>query len=244
MRRADRLFHLLTLLKAREGRVVTAAFLAETLELSVRTIYRDIAHLQAAGLPIDGAAGVGYRIDPSLTLPPVTFTVDQVEALIAGVQAVQSLGDPVLATAARQALDKLQAVLPREAAGRLTAQSLHVPLGFAADPSGVLAAPLRRAIRDRLRTQITYQRPDQQEDGSSTQRWVHPLEIACFGSFWMLAAWCELRREFRHFRLDRIVDLTITPERFAEAPGQTITDYLLWLKGSLRGGPPSAPAGG
>ncbi|GAB3119480.1 helix-turn-helix transcriptional regulator [Novispirillum itersonii] len=233
MRRADRLFHLLTLLKDARGRAVTAATLAAELELSVRTIYRDIAHLQANGLPIDGEAGVGYRISPALTLPPVTFTLEQIEAVAVGIRAIQSLGDPALAAAGRQALDKIRAVLSPAGAEHLLRESLHTPLSLQADPSGVLAAPLRRAIRERLRTHLTYQRPDQQDSGEATGRWVRPLELACFGSFWMLAAWCEHRSAFRHFRLDRITALEVSATRFPEEPGRGLPDYLDWLRASL-----------
>lgn len=237
MRRADRLFHLVTLLKATQGRAITAAALAADLGLSVRTVYRDIAHLQANGLPIDGEAGVGYRISPALTLPPVTFTLEQIEAVAAGIRALRSLGDPALAEAGQQALDKIRAVLSPAAAENLLRGSLHMPLSLTADPSGVLAAPLRQAIRERRRTRLTYQRPDQQAVDGSTDRWVRPLELACFGPFWMLAAWCELRGEFRHFRLDRIIGLEVSDICFPEEPGRSLPDYLRWLRATLHSPP-------
>ena len=206
MRRAERLFRLVNEMRTR--RVSRAHELAEQFEVSVRTIYRDIAHLQASGLPIEGEAGVGYLLRPGFDLPNVTFTHDQVDALAVGLSFAESSGDPVLAEAAREARAKIQASMPQPEERRLAdAPYFSLRGGNSATPELAL---LRRAIRRRQITQFDYQ----DGDGNRTKRRVHPLVVWNLADGWMFSAWCELRQDFRTFRFDRIANLTTTGVRF------------------------------
>ena len=208
MRRAERLFRLVNEMRTRG--VSRANELAEHLEVSVSTIYRDIAHLQASGLPIEGEAGVGYLLRPGFDLPNVTFTHDQVDALAVGLSFVESTGDPVLATAAREARAKIQASMPQPEERKLAdAPYFSLQNRNSATPNLAL---LRQAIRQRQIAQFDYQ----DGDGNQTERRVRPLVIWNLTDGWMFSAWCELRQDFRTFRLDRMANLTITGERFDE----------------------------
>ena len=194
----------------RTRRVSRANELAEHLEVSVSTIYRDIAHLQASGLPIEGEAGVGYLLRPGFDLPNVTFTHDQVDALAVGLSFVESTGDPVLATAAREARAKIQASMPQPEERKLAdAPYFSLQSRNSATPNLAL---LRQAIRQRQIAQFDYQ----DGDGNQTERRVRPLVIWNLTDGWMFSAWCELRQDFRTFRFDRMANLTITGERFDE----------------------------
>ena len=184
--------------------------LAEHLEVSVSTIYRDIAHLQASGLPIEGEAGVGYLLRPGFDLPNVTFTHDQVDALAVGLSFVESTGDPVLATAAREARAKIQASMPQPEERKLAdAPYFSLQSRNSATPNLAL---LRQAIRQRQIAQFDYQ----DGDGNQTERRVRPLVVWNLTDGWMFSAWCELRQDFRTFRFDRMANLTMTGERFDE----------------------------
>ena len=208
MRRAERLFRLVNEMRTRS--VVRAKELAEHLEVSVSTIYRDIAHLQASGLPIEGEAGVGYLLRPGFDLPNVTFTEDQVDALAVGLSFVERTGDPVLATAAREARAKIQAGMPRPEERKLAdAPYFSLQDRNRATPSLAL---LRRAIRERQVAQFDYQ----DGTGNQTERRVRPLVIWNLTDGWMFSAWCELRQDFRTFRFDRMANLAMTGERFDE----------------------------
>ena len=194
MRRAERLFRLVNEMRTRG--VSRAGDLAEHFEVSVSTIYRDIAHLQASGLPIEGEAGVGYLLRPGFDLPAVTFTHDQVDALAVGLSFVESAGDTVLATAAREARAKLQAGMPRPEDRRLAdAPYFSLQGRNRATPDVAL---LRRAIRERQLAQFDYR----DGDGNRTGRRVRPLVIWNLTDGWMFSAWCELRQDFRTFRFD------------------------------------------
>ena len=208
MRRAERLFRLVNEMRTRG--VSRANELAEHLEVSVSTIYRDIAHLQASGLPIEGEAGVGYLLRPGFDLPNVTFTHDQVDALAVGLSFVESTGDPVLATAAREARAKIQASMPQPEERKLAdAPYFSLQSRNSATPNLAL---LRQAIRQRQIAQFDYQ----DGDGNQTERRVRPLVVWNLTDGWMFSAWCELRQDFRTFRFDRMANLTMTGERFDE----------------------------
>lgn len=198
--------------------VLRAEDLAARLEVSIRTVYRDIAHLQGSGLPIEGEAGIGYLLRPGFDLPSVTFTHDQVEALALGLAYAERAGDPVLAHAAREARAKLQAGMPRPEERALTDApyfSLHARM----PPQARL---LREAIRKRLVVRLTYR------DGSdrASDRRVRPLAIWSFTDGWMFTAWCELRGDFRTFRFDRILDLSLTAEPFEEDEATSLATFL------------------
>lgn len=198
--------------------VLRAEDLAARLEVSIRTVYRDIAHLQGSGLPIEGEAGIGYLLRPGFDLPSVTFTHDQVEALALGLAYAERAGDPVLAHAAREARAKLQAGMPRPEERALTDApyfSLHARM----PPQARL---LREAIRKHLVVRLTYR------DGSdrASDRRVRPLAIWSFTEGWMFTAWCELRGDFRTFRFDRILDLSLTAEPFVEDEATSLATFL------------------
>ncbi len=198
--------------------VSRAEDMARRLEVSTRTIYRDIAHLQGSGLPIEGEAGIGYLLRPGFDLAPVTFTHDQVEALALGLAYAERAGDPVLAHAAREARAKLQAGMPRPEDRTLTDApyfSLHARM----PPQARL---LREAIRKRRIVQMTYR------DGAdrASDRRVRPLAIWSFTEGWMFTAWCELRADFRTFRFDRILDLSATAETFEETEATSLATFL------------------
>ena len=184
--------------------------LAEHFEVSVSTIYRDIAHLQASGLPIEGEAGVGYLLRPGFDLPNVTFTHDQVDALAVGLSFVESTGDQVLATAAREARAKIQASMPQPEERRLADAPYFSLQGRNGGTRNLVL--LRQAIRQRQVARFDYQ----DGDGNQTERCVRPLVIWNLTDGWMCSAWCELRQDFRTFRLDRMANLAMTGESFDE----------------------------
>lgn len=208
MRRAERLFRLVNEMRARG--VSRADDLAAQIEVSVRTIYRDIAHLQASGLPIEGAAGVGYLLRPGFDLPSLTFTYDQIDALAVGLSFVESSGDPALAAAAREARAKIQAGMPQPEARKLTDAPYYTLRPRTGTPQH--AGSIRKAIRKRMVVQLIYQ----DVSGQPTTRRVRPLAIWNFTQGWMFSAWCELRQEFRTFRFDRIAGLILTDDRFED----------------------------
>jgi predicted DNA-binding transcriptional regulator YafY len=218
MRRADRLFQIVQLVRGR--RLSTAEFLAGRLEVSVRTVYRDIADLQAQGVPLEGAAGVGYRMRAGFDLPPLMFTREEAQALVAAVRLAQPRLDPALAGQAEMALSKIIGVLPP--AVRAAAESLAV-FTVASGPDEATRTrlgQLREAAEQRRRVQIDYL----DLKGSSSQRLLRPLGCFYWDAVWTLAAWCELRQDFRSFRIDRIQALAVQDSRFADEPGKTLAD--------------------
>ena len=218
MRRAERLFRLVNEMRTRG--VSRAYELAEHLEVSVSTIYRDIAHLQASGLPIDGEAGVGYLLRPGFDLPDVTFTHDQVDALAVGLSFVERTGDQTLAAAAREVRAKIQAAMPQPEQRRLAdAPYFSIAGRPGTEPNLSL---LRQAIRKRQKTRFDYQ----DGQGNRTGRLVRPLVIWNLSNGWMFSAWCELRQDFRTFRLDRMTNLTLTGETFAEDEATGLHSFL------------------
>jgi predicted DNA-binding transcriptional regulator YafY len=219
VRRADRLFRLL--LELRRGRVVTARELARRLEVSERTVYRDVADLSASGVPIAGEAGVGYRLR-GFELPPLMFDRDEVEALALGARAAEAWGDSALADAARSALAKIEAALPRGRERLVEETRLFVPTWGDKPGEKIPLGELRRAIRDRRKARLDYR----DEAGRASERTVRPLALAFYPPVWLLTAWCELRDGFRNFRLDRIAGVAIPGEGFVDEPGRTLADYL------------------
>ena len=219
---------LLSLLQAMRGRhqPVTAAHLAELLEVSERTIYRDVADLIAQGAPIDGEAGVGYILRPGLFLPPLMLSEDEVEAIVLGLRYVDQRGDDVLRAAASVALTKIGAVLSPEAQARMS-NPLSLPGPPRSFPEN--AAPLdelRTAIRERVRLDIRYA----DEQGRRSKRTVWPIQLGFLDQARVLCAWCELRKDFRTFRTDRIAAMT----RLDRYPGQR-ADLVRRLRAHLDG---------
>jgi predicted DNA-binding transcriptional regulator YafY len=220
MRRADRLFQLVQLIRGR--RLSTAHFLATRLEVSERTVYRDVADLMAQGVPIEGEAGVGYRMRSGFDLPPLMFTREEAQALVAAVRIARSRLDEALAGDVETALSKILAVLP--AASRAAAESIAVLV----PPAALDAATrtrlrvLREATERRAKVHMRYL----DLKGSASERTVRPLGCVYWGEVWTLAAWCETRQGFRNFRIDRIASADVLDERFRDEPGKTLADLL------------------
>jgi predicted DNA-binding transcriptional regulator YafY len=220
MRRADRLFQIIQLLRRRRT-ATTAAHIAERLEISERTVYRDIRDLMLAGTPIDGEAGVGYRIRPGYDLPPLMFDREEIQALVLGARIVRQFGDPSLARASDSILAKVASVVPKDLQPLLTDTKLFVPTVVGATRAADGLAIARDALVARRRLRFRYAN----ERGDASERVVRPLGVFFWGRTWTLAAWCEMRTAFRNFRLDRISDAAIG-EPFAEEPGRTLRDLL------------------
>lgn len=220
MRRADRLFRIVEYLKARR-QVVTASSLAAELEVSVRTIYRDIADLETSGVPIMGEAGVGYMLDKDYVVRPLMFDVEELDALLLGAQMVESWGDKALANAARQAIDKITSVLPDRLQQEINDSFLFSLPAQSGPVISIDFTGLRRAIRSKQVVEFDYVR----EDGQASTRQVRPLCMVFFGPVWLLAGWCELRKDFRNFRLDRIQKMKLTGEHFVDEKGKTLHDF-------------------
>jgi predicted DNA-binding transcriptional regulator YafY len=209
MSRSERLLTLIQALR-RHRRPVSGADLARELSVSLRTIYRDIQSLAASGAPIDGEAGVGYILRPGYTLPPLMFTEEEIEAIVLGSRMVAASADDRLASAARDALAKITAVLPGGRADDVAVLGLLSAPRPPDAPDGVDLARLRQAIRTERKVWITYG----DEAGARTERRIWPISLTFYDRTRLLAAWCELRQGFRHFRTDRVITLAETGERF------------------------------
>jgi predicted DNA-binding transcriptional regulator YafY len=220
VRRADRLFQIIQFIRGR--RVTTAAELADALEVSERTVYRDIRDLVLSGVPIEGEAGVGYMLRKGFDLPPLMFTREEVEALVLGTRVVSSWADSQLGRAAEAALSRIAAALPDDLQTRLLESRLFAP-GFHVPPDVMeRLGLLREATSSRRKAWLAY--CDAGEVRS--ERTVRPLGLSFFGATWMLTAWCELRQDFRNFRLDRVEQLDVLETGFADEPGKTWDDYV------------------
>lgn len=215
MARSDRLLSLVQLLR-RHRRPVTAQVMADELEISVRTVYRDIAALVASQVPVRGEAGIGYVLDAGFDLPPMMFTPDEIEAILVGMRFVRNRGDAALSTAADDVIAKVGAVLPKPLQPLLFDGSLYVPVhGKHIPAEAVDIAQLRLAIRKGLRAHIDYQ----DAEGKSSRRTIWPFALAYFDAVRVVMAWCEMRQAFRVFRTDRITLLQVGeryPARRAE----------------------------
>ena len=212
MSRAARLLNLLEHLRAHRQPVAGAA-LARHADVSLRTLYRDIATLREQGAQIEGDPGVGYVLRPGFTLPPLMFSADELEALVLGARWVAShAADPELARAARDAVQRIGAVLPPELRLAVETSGLFVPARAHAPSPAPWLPVLRRAIRDEHALLLHYR----DEGGAVTQRRIWPFAMAFFDHARLIAAWCELRQDFRHFRADRVVDLADSGTRYPE----------------------------
>jgi predicted DNA-binding transcriptional regulator YafY len=223
VRRADRLFRIVQML--RSGRLKTARALAERLQVSERTIYRDVRDLQLAGQPIEGEAGVGYTLRRDFDLPPLMFTPEELTALVLGARLVEAWGGAESVIAAKSALARIEAVLPEELAVRLDAIALYAP-GFRMPMAHrKLLDQLHAACLSRTVLEFSYTRLN--EDASRAEpRIVRPLALAFWSGVWTLAAWDERRNDFRTFRIDRIEQLAITARIFTAKRGQRLEDMM------------------
>lgn len=213
MRKADRLFEIIQILRRR--RVVKARELAERLEVSERTIYRDVQALIASRVPIDGEAGVGYSLRKGYDLPPLMFRPEEIEALVFGARIVKSWGDSEMARAADTALERIAPALPEHLRHLLADTVLWAPVSRQRAPLAFDLARLRAAIRERTKLRFRYR----DEHGAQTTRTVRPLLLCFYGPVWLAGAWCELRSDFRFFRLDRMSEVEFLPDRFPADPG-------------------------
>jgi predicted DNA-binding transcriptional regulator YafY len=220
MRRADRLFEIIQVL--RRKKCTRAADLASLLGVSERTIYRDVSDMVARGVPIEGEAGVGYIMRPGFDLPPLMFTENEIEALLLGARIVQSWADPELAAAAAIAIDKIGAVSPEPLRKQLDLVRLWAPTSHSREPITIDQGALRRAIRHQRKVSFAYR----DQNGQSTERTVRPLIMAFSGTVWVLAGWCESRDGFRVFRIDRMSNFIVTDTAFDREKGRTAEDFL------------------
>jgi predicted DNA-binding transcriptional regulator YafY len=214
MRRADRLFQIIQVLRRGRGPHTADAIAAE-LETSKRTIYRDIAALMGQRVPIRGEAGVGYVLDDGFDLPPLMLTPDEIEAAVLGAQWVAARGDPVLARAAADLRAKIMAAVPERLRPLLLDPAVRIPPRSAPAPDGLDLGAVRQAIHAGRKLRLHYRA----EDGAETERTVWPVAIGYMEYARMLVAWCELRADFRHFRADRVAAAVFLDERYPERPG-------------------------
>lgn len=229
MRRADRLFLIIHALRGRRT-VLRARQLAETLGVSLRTIYRDVADLQLSGVPIEGEAGVGYVLRKGADIPPLMFNADELEALVVGTRFVRAFAGLRLAEGAQTALLKIEAVLPPELRERSARTRIFAPVwhdqyrsDYAARIDGLHAAIVASQV-----LQLEYR----DEGGLTSTREIEPLCLAFWGSKWTLGAWCRLRQGFRNFRPDRIAASAPTGEVFVETAERSLASYLRAVGGS------------
>jgi predicted DNA-binding transcriptional regulator YafY len=229
MRRADRLFRIVQFLRA--GRLQTARGLARKLQVSDRTIYRDVQDLQLSGVPILGEAGVGYTLRRDYDLPPLMFDHREITALVLGSRMVAAWGDAELAAAANDALRKIEAVLTPALRDKIDAVPLHVPAFRLKNQGGTRETleQLRAAIESSHIIQVAYG----DEKDRITERRLRPMALLFWGNVWTLVAWCELRVDFRSFRVDRFKSLRQLEETFTQERGQRYEDFLTKVRSEM-----------
>ncbi len=220
MRRADRLFQIIQFLRTR--RVTTARWLAERLEVSERTIYRDIKDLILSGVNIEGEAGIGYVVRKGFDLPPLMFSEDEITALTLGARLVESWADASLATAAQSALSKIETVLPDDLKNSLGNTLLFSPFTRISSEISTTMAEIRFAADKRRKVSLQYS----DAKGNPSERIIWPLGMFFWGSVWTIGAWCELRDDFRVFRLDRINSLYVLDESYPQKEGRSLQDLI------------------
>jgi predicted DNA-binding transcriptional regulator YafY len=224
MRRADRLFQIVHHLRAR--RLTTAAQLAEWLNVSVRTVYRDIQDLSVSGVPVRGEAGVGYRIDRSYDLRPVMFTPDEVEAVVLGLRMAAAFGGPDLLPHTESALARITLALPEARRGEMEASRMFAPRAAGNEAAWQRIGPMRQALTAKKVVECEYV----DESGSRTRRTVRPLGLFFWGKVWTLVAWCELRKDHRSFRLDRMENCQVLDRVFREEPDKSLERFLARIR--------------
>ncbi len=211
MSRTERLFELIQILR-RHRYPISGAKLAAELQVSIRTLYRDIATLQSQGAQIDGEPGLGYVLRPGFMLPPLMFSEEEIEALVLGSRWVAERADSQLKSAACNALAKIAAVLPADLRHQLNATALLVGPGQPIAAGDEEITTIRHVIRTEKKLLITYSDVKENE----THRIIWPFAIGFFDRVRIVVAWCELRQEFRHFRTDRIIKLTVLETRYPQ----------------------------
>ena len=221
MRPSDRLFQIVNFLQGRKL-AVTAREIAEELGVCERTIYRDMSHLMLSEVPIRGEAGVGYMLDSNYHLPPLVFDVEEIETLVLGAAMVGSWSDEQMAGTARRVLDKIKSALPDRQRALIHETALFAPDSSRKVPWTVDFSAIRHAVRSKNKLTFKYTN----ESGEKTERIIRPLAMAFFAPVWLVLGWCELRADFRNFRLDRMESMKVLDERFRDERGKTLKDYL------------------
>ncbi len=211
MRRADRLFRIIQILR-RKKRPATAMEIAEELETSLRTVYRDIAQLMADRVPIRGEAGIGYVLDGGFDMPHLMPTADEIEAAMLGAQWVMSRADPTLARAASDLVAKIGVVVPEHLRPLLMEPALAALTSHKGPVDTIDMARVRMAIRAQGKIMLLYR--DEKE--AQTRRTIWPIAVSYWDAVRLIIAWCELRKGFRHFRADRVIDAQFLEERYAQ----------------------------
>lgn len=223
-RRADRLFQIVQILRGR--RLTTAALLAERLGVSARTVYRDIRDLSLSGMPIEGEAGSGYRLLSGFDLPPLMLTNRESEALIVAIRLLKTWGGESLSKELESAQEKVLAILPEESRRKAEQTRIYAP--------DIALQPHSRSGFDVIHQAISSQQVlalhYRDEAGQLSWREVQPLGLFFWGEHWLLAAWCERRNDYRCFRLDRCLTITLTGRRFSESAERSLADFLRKVK--------------
>ena len=224
MRKSERFFKLVTLLQGRRT-AITAQVLAEILGVAMRTVYRDIQALVLSGVPIDGEAGVGYRLRAGFDLPPLMFKPEELTALLVGSRMVQAWTDPDLALAAKQAEAKILAVLTPQMLIGISRLPYRIPVYKR--PESATHHILRKACEARQKVAIEYR--DMSAQVSKRRLW--PLGMVGWGDHWTLLAWCEKRDAYRNFRFDRIQDISLLDEHYPQHAERNLEHYLTCIVG-------------
>lgn len=210
---------------------MTAAQIAENLEVSIRTIYRDIQDLSLSGIPVISETGTGYSLDKHYNLPPVTFSEAELEALILGAHMVQAFSDRQLAAEATRALDRIESILPEQLKSAFETTELLVPAFHIFSDVAQNLPIIRKSIKSLNKLSIEYTR----EDGQFFNRIIWPLGLFFWENVWTMVGWCELRNSYRQFRIDRIKTISMTALKFDPQPEQTLKNYLLQVKNDNSG---------
>jgi predicted DNA-binding transcriptional regulator YafY len=211
MRRAERLLRIIQILR-RHRRPVRGQVMADEVEVSLRTLYRDIADLITDGVPIRGEAGIGYVLGEGYDVPPLMFNADELEAIMLGLRWVSRRGDSDLSRAAQDTTAKIGAVLPQALKPLLFDSGLLAPPIYSKITDSVDVSDLRQAVREQRKVELIYR----DENGKDSERVIWPIGIAYFDAQRLVIAWCELRKDFRSFRTDRMIKATISKEKYQE----------------------------
>ncbi len=222
MRKASRLFEIIQILRLAK-KPMTAAVMAEQLEVTVRSIYRDIAALQAMRVPIEGGRGIGYIMRPGFDLPPLMFSIEETEAIVLSLALLERTGDEELKLAARRVNQKLTGAVPAPLRQAMENKALYAWGTVAPAPSGIDLAIVRRAIRDERKLTLTYR----DELGRATERMIRPIALIYYSQTANIVAWCELRQAIRNFRSDR-VEACMEADTFFKGEGDGLRS--LWTE--------------
>ena len=221
MRRADRLIQIVHYLR-RMRQAVTARQIADHFEVCQRTVYRDIQDLMNSGVPIVGEAGIGYLIDKKYHLPPVMFDFDELEAIALGIKMVQTWTDEKFSKVAENALEKIQAVLSESLLNQMQQLTTYSAESNGKIPWKVSFSDIRECIRARRKIKFHYT----DLSDKTSHRTIRPLSLVFFGPVWLVIGWCETRKDFRNFRLDRMAELAIPGTTFKDEKDKTLKAYL------------------